>query len=243
MQQEYNIIELDNCTLYRNDFLLLKDISWKIKEKEHYALIGPNGSGKTTLLKIISGYLWPSSGKVNVLGKEFGKADLRELRKKIGWVTTFLLEKFPLNEKTIDVVLSGKFASFGIYQKINKEERKKAEEMLGFLGVSYLKDRKLHVVSQGELQKIMIARALMADPLLLILDEPCTGLDIKARKNLLDSVSMICNEKTTVIYVTHHFEEIVPEINKILMLREGKIFMQGDKAELFNEKIIKELFE
>ena len=109
------IIELQNISLYLGKTQILKDISWNIEKGDHWALIGPNGAGKTSLLKIISGSLWPSSGKVKVLGKEFGKADLRELRKKIGWVSSFLTEKIPQNEDILGIVISGKFASFGVY--------------------------------------------------------------------------------------------------------------------------------
>src|SRR3989344_891738 len=128
-----SIIELQDVSLHRDNTQILKNISWSIKQGEHWALIGPNGAGKTSLLKIISGNLWPSSGKVKVLGKEFGKADLRELRGKIGWVSSFLVEKIPFGEDIIEIVVSGKFASFGVYEKITKNDRKKARGLLKFM--------------------------------------------------------------------------------------------------------------
>jgi len=128
-----NIIELINVSMHRGKTKILKDVSWSIKKGSHWALIGPNGAGKTSLLKIISGNLWPSSGTVKVLGKEFGKTDLRELRKKIGWVSSYLTEKIPSNEDILEIVISGKFASFGVYSKITDKDRKKALNLIKLL--------------------------------------------------------------------------------------------------------------
>ena len=237
------IIKLENNSVHREEINILSDISWEIKKNEHWALIGPNGSGKTTLLKIISGYIWPSSGKVSVLGEEFGKTDIRELRKKIGWVGTFLLEKLPPHQKVIDVVLSGKESTFGIYNEIKKEDLTKAEMLLDKMGCFNLKDRKFNIISQGERQKVLIARSLMSEPLILILDEPCTGLDPKARENLLSNVSKLCKENhATIIYVTHHLEEIVPEITNVMMIKDGLTFKQGNRIEVMNEKNVEQLF-
>ena len=238
-----SIIELQNVSLHRDKTQILKNISWDIKPGEHWALIGPNGAGKTSLLKIISGSLWPSSGKVKVLGKEFGKADLRELRGRIGWVSSFLVEKIPANEDIIEIVISGKFASFGIYSEITEKDRITAKSLLKLMGCEHILERNFNVISQGEKQKILIARALMAEPLIILLDEPCIGLDIKARENLLNSISKICKEtETTIIYVTHHIEEIVPEIENALLLREGQVFMQGNRKDVLDNKKLNALF-
>src|SRR3989338_10822861 len=166
------IIELQNISLYLGKTQILKDISWNIEKGDHWALIGPNGAGKTYLLKIISGSLWPSSGKVKVLGKEFGKADLRELRGRIGWVSSFLVEKIPANEDIIEIVISGKFASFGIYSEITEKDRITAKSLLKLMGCEHILERNFNVISQGEKQKILIARALMAEPLIILFDEP-----------------------------------------------------------------------
>src|SRR3989338_8221815 len=238
-----SIIELQDVSLHRDNTQILKNISWDIKPGEHWALIGPNGAGKTSLLKIISGSLWPSSGKVKVLGKEFGKADLRELRGRIGWVSSFLVEKIPANEDIIEIVISGKFASFGIYSEITEKDRITAKSLLKLMGCEHILERNFNVISQGEKQKILIARALMAEPLIILLDEPCIGLDIKARENLLNSISKICKEtETTIIYVTHHIEEIVPEIENALLLREGQVFMQGNRKDVLDNKKLNALF-
>jgi iron complex transport system ATP-binding protein len=238
-----SIIELKNVSMHKGKTEILKDISWNIKKGSHWALIGPNGAGKTSLLKIISGNLWPSSGTVKVLGKEFGKTDLRELRKKIGWVSSYLTEKIPENENILEIVISGKFASFGVYSEIKEKDRKKASNLIKLLGIEHIVDRDLRVISQGEKQKMLIARALMAEPLILLLDEPAVGLDMKARDNLLKSISKICKEsKTTIIYVTHHIDEIVKEIDNVFLIKEGRVFKQG-KKDILNKKNLNGLFE
>jgi iron complex transport system ATP-binding protein len=242
MQPE--VLSLQHITLYRGSNIILDDISWQILEGEHWALIGPNGCGKTTLLNIVSGNLWPSDGQVAVLGEQFGKTDLRELKKKIGWVTTFLSERIPGREPAEEVVLSGKYASFGLYEEITRADREKARSLLEFLECSYVAQRQFRIISQGERQKVLIARALMADPVLLVLDEPCTGLDVKARRNLLASVSRICREKEhTVIYVTHHLEEIIPEITHVLMIKSGKVFAKEETQTVLTKQTIDTLFE
>ncbi len=239
-----NIIELINVSMHRGKTKILKDVSWSIKKGSHWALIGPNGAGKTSLLKIISGNLWPSSGTVKVLGKEFGKTDLRELRKKIGWVSSYLTEKIPSNEDILEIVISGKFASFGVYSKITDKDRKKSLNLIKLLGIKHIVDRDYKVISQGEKQKILIARALMAEPLVLLLDEPAVGLDIKARNNLLESTSKICKEtKTTVIYITHHIDEIVKEIDNVFLIKSGQVFKQGKKKSILTKGNLDRLFE
>ena len=141
-------------------------------------------------------------------------------------------------------MISGKFASFGVYEKIAEKDRKKAKGLLKLMGCDYIIGRSFSVISQGEKQKVIIARALMAEPLILLLDEPCIGLDMKARENLLSSISKICKEtKTTVIYVTHHIEEIVEEIDNTLLLKDGSILMLGKAAKILTKENIGKLFE
>ena len=243
MARENSIIDLQDVSLHKGETQILKNISWNIKKGGHWALIGPNGAGKTSILKIISGNLWPSSGKVKVLGKEFGKADLRELKKKIGWVSSFLTEKIPNNEDILEIVISGKFASFGVYEKITEKDRKKAKGLLKLMDCDYVIGRNFNVISQGEKQKVLIARALMAEPLILLMDEPCIGLDMKARQNLLNSISKICEEtETTIIYVTHHIEEIFPEIENALLLKDGTAFLQGKAKDILIKENLEKTF-
>ena len=162
----------------------------------------------------------------------------------MGGVASFLTEKIPKNEDFLGIVISGKFASFGVYEKITEKDRKKAKGLLKLMDCDYIIGRNFDIISQGEKQKVLIARALMAEPLILLLDEPCIGLDIKARENLLNSISKLCKEtKTTIIYVTHHIEEIIDEIKNALLLKDGKMFMQGKSKKVLNRKNLSRVFQ
>ena len=146
-------------------------------------------------------------------------------------------------ENILEIVISGKFASFGVYSKITESDRKEALNLINLLGVKHIVDRDYKVISQGEKQKLLIARALMAEPLILLLDEPAVGLDIKARNNLLKSISKICKEtKTTIIYITHHIDEIVSEIDKAFLIKDGKVFKQGSKKDILKKENLDRLF-
>jgi len=224
---------------------LLKDINWTIREKEHWALLGLNGSGKTTLLNIINGYNWPTKGEVSVLGHRFGEIDLRELRKAIGWVSSSLQEKLYASDKTQHVIISGKYATIGLYERVSEEELQQAESFMKTLGCGHLWDREFRTCSQGEKQKILIARALMADPQILILDEPCNGLDLFSRERLLESIAQLAaSEKSpTLIYVTHHTEEIIPLFSHTLLLRRGEVIQAGRTEEILQTETLSTFFE
>lgn len=239
-----NILELKGISFQRIGAKILDNITWKIKEGQHWALIGPNGSGKTTLLKIASGSIWPSRGTVKILGHEIGKKDIRQIRKKIGWVSPYLAERIPKNQEILDIIISGKFASFGVYEKVTGNDIKKAKELMKFMEISCLDNKTLDLLSEGEKQKVIIARALMAEPLILILDEPCASLDIKSRKNLLSLISKICNKNSTsIIYVTHHIEEIMPEIKEAVLLKHGRILKNGPAKNVLKDEVIEKMFE
>ncbi|WP_449538706.1 ABC transporter ATP-binding protein [Ferdinandcohnia sp. Marseille-Q9671] len=239
------VLDLKNVSLQRNEKKILQDINWEIKRGEHWVLYGLNGSGKTELLKLINAYNFPTSGKANVLGFVFGKTYLgEELRKKIGFVSTSLQEKFYPTNNAFEVVLSGAFASIGLYETPTDDMRKRAIELLEQLGCIGYANRDYSTLSQGEKQRILIARALMAQPSILILDEPTNGLDFIAREQLLDSVKKLVNEKDspTIIYVTHHIEEILPVFNKTLLLKSGEVFALGETSEVITSETLSEYF-
>jgi iron complex transport system ATP-binding protein len=231
------IIDIRDVSLNRNGFYILKNINWLVKSGEHWSVIGLNGSGKTTLLKMITGYLSPSRGEMFVLGKKFGRVDLRELRKSIGWVSSSLQESLYTADTVEEIVLSGKYASIGLYEKTGEEEIEKAGILIEQFQLSGMKDRMYYTLSQGEKQKVIIARALMCSPRLLILDEPCTGLDIFAREDFLSLVEQICNmkESPTLLYVSHHIEEITPSFQHALFLKNGEIHSSGKTKDLLTE--------
>ncbi|QOS81758.1 ABC transporter ATP-binding protein [Paenibacillus sp. JNUCC31] len=239
------IIDVQHVTWKRGPITLLNDVSWRVNEGEHWALLGLNGSGKTTLLNMITGYLWPTEGTITVLGHRYGDVDLRELRKSIGWVSSSLQEKLYGTDRTQYVVISGKHATIGLYDKLSDEDLDQARELMRTLGCQHLWDREYRTCSQGEKQKLLIARALMANPRVLILDEPCNGLDLFSRERLLESIRELTQKPDTpsLIYVTHHTEEILPVFSHSLLLRRGEIVNSGLTSELMNRDVLSSFFE
>lgn len=238
------MIQLSGVTWEREERAVLRDVDWTVGEREHWCLLGLNGSGKTTLLNMINGYIWPTKGTVSVLGRKFGEYDLRELRKSIGWVSTSLQQRLYGSETALQTVLSGKHATIGVYERMDDEDRAKAEALMKSLGCEALAGRTYDTLSQGERQRVLIARALMNDPKLLILDEPCTGLDLFARETLLDMVDSIAarEDGPTLIYVTHHVDEILPCFTKTLLLKDGEVFAAAETAELMNAEQMSRFF-
>lgn len=242
---EEKVISLQNVSFKRNGKEILKNINWDIKENEHWALLGLNGSGKTSLLNIVSGYHFPSSGDVSVLGNVFGRTSLPELRKQIGFVST-ATDRFSnvYDLETVEeIVVSGKFASFGLYEKVEQEDWEKADQLLSRFRLDYLKGKVFHQLSQGEKRRVFIARAFMNQPSLVILDEPCAGLDILSREEVLDLTDQIAKTDCHVIYVTHYIEEIVQEISHVLLLRDGKMVAAGPKHDVLTDTLLTETFK
>ncbi len=239
------MIKAENISVIRNSKYLLKNINWSVAKGEHWAILGLNGSGKTTLLNMINGYLFPSDGRLHVLGNTFGKCDIRELRKDIGWVSTSIQERFYVTESVQNIVLSGKYASIGLFDEPNEEDWERAKYLLHMLDLSDFAKRTYLSLSQGEKQKALIARGLMSSPKLLILDEPCTGLDIFAREQLLSTIESLSHKEDapTLIYVTHHAEEILPIFSKTLLLRNGEIHSSGETKHLVTSNNLSDFFQ
>jgi len=240
------VLQLENISLKRGETWILKDVNWQIEKGQNWILFGLNGAGKTSLLNLLNAYYFPTIGKISVLGMEFGKTYLAErLRKQIGFVSSSLQQKFHQDDNAFEVVLSGAFASIGLYETPTDEMRKKAVTLLDQLGCLDYANRDYETLSQGEKQRILIARALMAEPPLLILDEPTYGLDFIAREKLLESIEEISKSPNapTMIYVTHHVEEILPVFNKTLLLKDGQVFASGDTAEMISSKQLSLFFE
>jgi iron complex transport system ATP-binding protein len=224
--------------------LVLDGINWEVRRGENWVIIGPNGSGKTTLLSVINGYKWPYKGDVSVMGKGFGSVDLRELRRKIGMVSSFMNQWFDSSEKVLDVVVSGKYASTKLWRTAVKADFEMARTLLKTLGCSQTAGRSLKEVSQGERQKIMIARALMARPKLLTLDEPCEGLDLKARESFLSGLAAVVKQKTpTIIDVTHRIDEIPHGFTHALLMKEGKALAVGNIEDVITRKNLSRCFD
>ncbi|MDR1535043.1 MAG: ATP-binding cassette domain-containing protein [Planctomycetota bacterium] len=222
------LIDLAGLSFRRNGKRILSGIDWRMFRGEHWAVIGANGSGKTTLLQIAGGILFPTAGEATVLGGRFGETDLFKLRRRIGWVASALLARLPGHESTLDIVLSGLKATFGLVYEYSGEDRRLAEDSLRKMGLEDRLGTPFGLLSQGEQQKTLLARSLMSSPELFILDEACSGLDLSAREAFLKEVNEVAvRGRAGIIFVTHHIEEIPPALTHALILREGGILARG----------------
>ncbi|GMW00152.1 MAG: ABC transporter ATP-binding protein [Candidatus Hydrogenedentota bacterium] len=239
-----NAVKLEDVTFIRSGNIILDGLSWTMLSGRHTALLGANGSGKTTLLKIITGYEWPTEGTVEVMGHRLGQCDVRILRRSIGYVSSALEHRIPTEDSAMDVVLSGFEASLGVYREFRTAERTLAEECLKAVGAHSFTERAYGLLSQGEQQRTLIARALIAQPGLLILDEPCAGLDPGARRAFLDDLRRLAAkaEAPNIIYVTHHIEEIGPWLTDVLVLRGGQVLKAGNRSDTLTSDILTEAF-
>lgn len=241
-----NVIEMAQITWRRQGVEILKGIDWTVKSQEHWAVLGLNGAGKTSLLNMVNGYIWPTTGAVSVLSRKFGQTNIHNLRKDIGWVSSSLGERINGRHRVEEIVISGKFAATGlIFEKATTADLAEARRLMEQLNVAYTFGAKYETCSQGERQKILIARALMTQPRLLILDEPTNGLDFIAREDLLQAIQRISQEKDgpTLIFVTHHIEEIMPEFSHVLMLEDGHVLAQGEREAILTEDYLSQLFK
>ncbi|WKA50148.1 ABC transporter ATP-binding protein [Planococcus liqunii] len=239
------VLELENVTRRRNGKNVLDKVNWQVEKGEHWVLYGLNGAGKTSLLDLINAYFFPTEGKVSVLGLEFGKTYLSEkLRKQIGFVSSSLQQKISPYDNAYEVVLSGAYASIGLYEETTEAIDQKGVEILKELGCLEYANRTYETLSHGERQRVLIGRALMAEPALLVLDEPANGLDFIAREMLLETIEGIATkpDAPTIIYVTHHIEEILPVFTKTLLLKDGAVFASGNTNELVTSERLSAFF-
>lgn len=240
------ILNYKNITFKRDGRKILKDINWKVCESENWALLGLNGSGKSTILSMIPAYTFATSGELSVFGKTFGSCVWNDVKTKVGFVSS-TLNNFSdrLNTQTLsDVVLSGKYNSIGIYQEITQQDREEANKIIDDFKLTQLKTNKFSTLSQGEQRKTLLARAFMNKPELLILDEPCSGLDVRAREIFLKSLEEnFKNKNMPFIYVTHQIEEIISSVTHVAILDKGEIVAQGNKFEVLTEENLSKLFD
>ncbi|HOJ63189.1 MAG TPA: ATP-binding cassette domain-containing protein [Spirochaetota bacterium] len=237
------ILRFENVNLFLENNHILKDINFQMKKGENWAIIGRNGSGKSFLLRIISTYQYPSNGKVFIMGNKLGETNVWNLRKKIGIVSDDLQKEYKETTTVSNVILSGFFSSIGIYEEPDLEMIKKKDQILDFLDLNHIKDKPFGKISYGEQKRTLIGRALVFDPDLLILDEPATGLDIASKEEFLLYIQKLIENDHSIIYVTHHIDEIVSGINKVLILKNGKIFATGDKDKILQDKILTQAFD
>ncbi|MDF9841081.1 MULTISPECIES: ATP-binding cassette domain-containing protein [unclassified Paenibacillus] len=237
------MISLQHLTLRREQSLILDDVSLDMKPGENWVILGRNGSGKTTILEMMTGYLFPSSGSVEVLGYKFGQCDVREVRKEIGYIGPSLMEKLSLSDPVWEVVATGAYAYLRFYQAIPQQVKEQAIKLLEDMNLGGLAYHPFGTLSQGERKKAMLARCLIAEPKLLIMDEPCAGLDLYEREKMLAEVDKLKQRNVSVVYVTHHVEEIVPLFTHVALIRDGKLAGSGPKEEVLTKEMIMATFD
>jgi iron complex transport system ATP-binding protein len=243
MARALSVIAVSGLRVVR-DATILERIDWQVEKGEHWAILGPNGSGKTSLLRALTGYLPPTAGTISVLGETYGRSDWRELRKRIGIVSSAVYQMMAEGEPALNAVLSGRYAQIGLWGEIPPAERREAARILGRVECAYQRDRPWAHLSQGERQRVLIGRALMARPRLLILDEPCAGLDPAAREHFLQFLERLARGRgaPALVLVTHHTEEITPSFSHVLVLKGGRVAASGLKTRMLNSALLSEAF-
>ena len=236
------VIECKNLSCRMGKHFLLKDINWKVSPGEHWVVYGMNGSGKTTLLSIIAGFKHYTSGTLKLFGEEYTNENALEMRKKIGFVSGSFFDVHYHKENVLDIVLSGLTGTLSLDNDLTIEDASYAYELLRALHLEEKLNRQFDMLSKGERQNVMIARALIHRPKILILDEPCSGLDVYNREFLLHTLSTLGNDMT-IIYITHYVEEIRPMFDKTLLLRRGHIFAQGNTEDMFTTQNLTEFLQ
>ena len=225
--------------------VLFDNINIQVDERDRIALVGRNGAGKSTLLRLLTAEFFPSEGKAEILGYTFGNGDITGLRQHIGIVSSFITERLPQHMTAEKIVLTGKYKSSILYKAYGDKELQEAKDMLTSLGAGDLIGRKYHGLSQGEKQICLIARSLMENPDIIILDEATVGLDLFAREKLLRQIDRITSlpHAPLVLYVTHHAEEITEKMDHILLLRQGKIVAQGPKNDIITPEVLADFYQ
>jgi iron complex transport system ATP-binding protein len=238
------ILEISDLRIQRDETVILDGVNWRVEAGEHWAILGANGSGKTSLLSALTGYLMPTAGEISMLGEIYGQSDWRELRKKVGLVSSSVRQMMTDDEPALETVASGKYAMIDFWGRVTSAEKAQATKLLRQVECEYLAGRIWRVLSQGERQRVLVARALMAKPHALILDEPCTGLDPAAREHFLQFLQRLGKRKNapTLVLVTHHVEEIMPVFSRMLILKNGRVLAAGKKPDVLNAKNLSRAF-
>ena len=226
-------LRFDDVDVVRGQTMVLHGVSWRVGAGDRWAVLGPNGSGKTTLLQLASGYLHPTRGTVSVLGRQLGTVDVRQLRQRIGIVSAAVAKMLVPSVTARDVVMSARYAALEPWwHAYSAADRDRAEELLAQAGFAEVADRPFGVLSEGERQQVLLARTLMADPALLLLDEPAAGLDIAGRERLVSRLAQLAGSAASppMVLVTHHVEEIPAHFSHLLLLRQGAVVAAGPLA-------------
>jgi iron complex transport system ATP-binding protein len=239
------VLDLREVRVVRDNATLLDEVTWRVDEGQRWVVLGPNGAGKTTLLQIAGARAFPSSGSVEVLDERLGQVDVFDLRPRIGLTSAVLADQIPATERVVDVVLTGSYAVVGRWREsYDPIDVMRAEAILTAVGMLALAQRRYGTLSEGERKRVQIARALMADPELMLLDEPAAGLDLGGREDLVARLARIALDPAapTMVLITHHVEEIPPGFTHVLLLRAGRVVAAGPLAQTLTSDLLSQTF-
>jgi iron complex transport system ATP-binding protein len=239
------VLQFAGVSVRRGEKVLLDAIDWTVELDERWVIIGPNGAGKTTLLQLAGAFIHPTVGDAYVLGERLGDVDVFELRPRIGFTSAALAQRIPGNEKVVDVVISAGYAVIGRWREAyGRLDIRRASKLLERFGVADLAERRYGTLSEGERKRVQIARAMMSDPELLLLDEPAAGMDLGAREDLVRRLRRLAADpdSPTTILVTHHVEEIPDGITHVMLLRDGRVVTAGLIHDVLDSESLSETF-
>ena len=239
------VLELADVTVRRGQATLIEGIDWTVEEDERWVILGPNGAGKTTLLQVAAAQIHPTSGVAGILGEVLGTVDVFDLRPRIGLTSAALADKIPRDERVHDVVVSASYGVIGRWREHYDDlDHARAGELLTEMGAAHLVDRTFGTLSEGERKRVQIARALMTDPEVLLLDEPAAGLDLGGREDLVLTLSVLAMDELSpaTVLVSHHVEEIPPGFTHALLMRKGKVVAAGPLEHVLTEEIVSATF-
>ncbi|GAB94503.1 iron complex transport system ATP-binding protein [Kineosphaera limosa] len=240
-----DVLEFAGVSVVRGGNTLLDSIDWEVEEGQRWVILGPNGAGKTTLLQLAAARMHPTTGVAGVLGEVLGAVDVFELRPRIGLASSSIAERLPADERVHDIVVTASYGVVGRWrERYDELDLARATELLTALGAGHLADRRFGTLSEGERKRVQIARALMTDPELMLLDEPAAGLDLGGREDLLARLGALAEDldAPALVLVTHHVEEIPPGFTDVLLLREGRIVAAGPIEITLTEANLSETF-
>ena len=239
------VLRLRGVEVRRDAAVLLRNVDWTAHGDERWILIGPNGAGKTTLLQVAATQLFPTEGIAEILGQRLGATDVFDLRPRIGLASAAVADQVPPGEKVIDLVLTASYAIVGRWkEEYESTDVTRAVELLDALGCAHLIRRRFATLSEGERKRVQIARSLMPDPELLLLDEPAAGLDLGGREDLVRRIAYLAGDKTapTMVMVTHHVEEVPDGFTHAMLLRRGQVLAAGPLPDVFTERNLSKCF-
>ncbi|SDQ43202.1 ABC transporter ATP-binding protein [Quadrisphaera sp. DSM 44207] len=240
------VLALAGVTVERGGSRLLDGVDWTVQDDERWVVLGPNGAGKTTLLQVAATRIHPTRGTARVLGERLGAVDVFELRPRIGLASAAVAEQVPRSERVLDVVLTASYGVVGRWRETyDAADRARAGALLSVMGAGRLGARTFGTLSEGERKRVLVARALMSDPELLLLDEPAAGLDLGGREDLVRRLGRIAADPASpcAVLVTHHVEEIPPGVTHALLLRRGRVVAAGPVAEAMTAATLGEAFD